>query len=156
MGFKGWGGSQFKYGNKKTSYNGILFDSTVERDRYRYLEFQLRNGEISGLRVQHRFVILPQVIKIVPTQLKTKIRYDKKVVESAAHYTCDMVYRENDRYVVEDVKSDYARKASRDYPLRRHRMVEIIQEHNKKGRGQWIFRESVLVDGKLIIKDYEP
>lgn len=145
-----------KYGAKKVVYKGIKFDSTVERDRFRYLEYQQIAGEISGLRLQVQFEIMPKITKLVPKQLKTKVRYDERVVESAVHYTCDFIYKENGRYIIEDVKSDYARKGSRDYPLRRHRMNEKIKAHNDKGRSQWLFREAVLVGKSLKIKDYEP
>lgn len=157
MGFRGWGGgSNNKYWAKSCVYKGINFQSNVERDRYIYLEFMQKEGKISNLRIQRRFEIMPQITKLVPEQLKTKIRYKKRVIESAVHYTCDTIYIEGGKYVIEDVKSEYGRKGSRDYPLRRHRMIEKIKEHNEKGRGQWIFREAVLVGTRLQIKDYEP
>ena len=152
----GWNKGWNKYGAKKCVYNGIEFASTVERDRYIYLSYMEKKGEISHLHLQWRFEIIEQITKRVPKQLKTKVRYDVRVVESAAHYTCDMIYKEKDRYVIEDVKSEYGRKASRDYPLRRHLMIKKIQRHNRKGHGQWLFRESVLVGKSLVIKDFEP
>jgi len=156
MGFRGWGQNNNKYWAKSCQYKDKKFPSNVERDRYVYLEWQQREGEISHLHTQWRFEIMPKVTKMVPVQLKTKVRYDEKVVESAVHYTCDTIYKEGGRYVIEDVKSEYGRSGSRDYPLRRHRMVEKIKAHNAKGRGQWIFREAVLVGKRLKIKDYEP
>ena len=156
MVFNGWNKGWNKYGAKKVVYKGITFASTVERDRFRYLEYQQQIGEISGLRLQVQFEILPKITKMVPKQLKTKVRFEERVVESAVHYTCDFIYKDGDKYVIEDVKSDYARKGSRDYPLRRHRMVEKIKAHNDKGRSRWLFREAVLVGKSLKIKDYEP
>ena len=145
-----------KFGAKKVSYNGIEFDSTVERDRFRYLDHQLKMGEIRCLRLQTRFEIIPQTSKMVAKQLRTKVRYDKKVLEMAAHYTSDFIYIENGRYVMEDVKNDYSQDI-RDYPLRRKLIIRKMQKHNTKGRGQWIFRESVYKkDKKLHIKDIEP
>ena len=156
MAFKGWGKkSTNKFGAKKTSYNGLEFDSTVERDRYRYLEFMQKQGEISNLRRQVRFLIIPKVTKLVPRQLKTKIRYDERVVELASFYTCDFCYVENGRYVIEDTKNEYSQEI-RDYPLRRKLMIHKIQRHNKKGRGQWFFRESIYKNSHLVIKDIEP
>lgn len=157
MGFRGWGSKNTnKFGARTTIYNGIKFDSTVERDRYRYLEFQQQRGEISGLRLQTQFLIIPRTTKLIPVQLKTKVRYDVRVVEMAAHYTSDFIYFEKGKYVMEDVKNDYSQEI-RDYPLRRKLMVRKIQEHNAKGRGQWIFRESVYKrDKRLHIKDIEP
>lgn len=154
MGFKGWNRGSNKYGAKKTIYKGIDFDSTIERDRFRYLEYQQKCGEISGIRLQTRFEIIPRTTKLVPKQLKTKIRYDERVVEMAANYTADFIYFEKGIYVMEDVKNDYSQDI-RDYPLRRKLMVRKIQKHNAKGHGKWIFRESIYHDGKLKIRDIE-
>ena len=150
-----WNHDWNKYGAKKTTYKGMVFASFVERDRYVYLEHQQKMGEISGLRRQVRFEIIPRLTKMVPKQLKTKIRYDEVVVESAAHYTSDFCYKEGDHYVMEDTKSIYGRTASRDFPLRKKLMVHKIYRHNARGHGRWIFRESILNDDKLIIQDTE-
>lgn len=156
MAFTGWKGykSNNKYGARKVSYKGIDFDSKVEMQRYMYLEFQQKKGEISNLRRQVRFEIIPKTTKIIPNQLKTKIRYDERVVEMAAHYTADFVYIEKGRYVMEDVKNAYSQDI-RDYPLRRKLMIRKIQQHNTKGHGIWFFRESVLDGNRLKIKDIE-
>ena len=156
MGFNGWNRGSNKYGARKTSYQGLTFDSVVERDRFRYLQYQQQKGEISNLHLQWSFEVFPKITKIVPTQLKTKVRYDERVVEQNIGYKADFVYRENGRYVIEDTKSEYGMKGSRDYPLRRKLMVAIIQKHNAKGHGQWIFRESILKGSRLIIHDIEP
>lgn len=134
---------------------GIDFDSRVEGQRWLYLRDQEKKGEISCLRRQVEFEIIKRTTKRVPEQLKTKIRYKTVVVEMAAHYTADFVYKEHGRYVMEDVKNEYSQDI-RDYPLRRKLMIRKIQEHNAKGRGQWMFREAVLVDKTLKIKDIEP
>ena len=157
MGFSGWNSKKGKnkFGAKKSLYDGIKFDSTVERQRYMYLKFQENKGEISCLRLQVKFLIIPRVTKMVPKQLKTKVRYDERVVELAAYYTADFCYIEKGRYVMEDVKNDYSQDI-RDYPLRRKLMIHKIRNHNKKGRGQWFFRESILKKSRLVIKDIEP
>lgn len=152
----GWNSGNNKYWAKSCVYKGIKFASNVERDRYMYLEYMQREGKISNLHTQWSFEIIEKITKIIAIQKKTKIKYETRVVESARHYTCDMVYRENGKYVIEDVKSEYGRQGSRDYPLRRHLMIKKIKAHNEKGRGQWIFRESVLCGKVLKIKDYEP
>ena len=153
MAFRGWNKKNTnKFGAKKTVYQGVTFDSNVERDRFRYLEFQQKAGEISNLHRQVRFLIIPKLTKTVPTQLKTKVRYDERVVELPAYYTCDFCYIENGIYVIEDVKNAYSQEI-RDYPLRRKLMMQKIAAHNKKGHGKWMFRESVLKGKSLIIKD---
>lgn len=141
-----------KFGARKSVYKGIEFDSTVERQRYMYLECQEQKGEISCLRRQVRFLIIPKLTRMVAKQLKTKVRYDERVVELPAYYTSDFCYIENGVYVMEDVKNGYSQEI-RDYPLRRKLMMQKIKAHNMKGRGQWIFRESVLKGKGLVIKD---
>lgn len=155
MGFRGWNKGTNKYGAHKSTYDGITFDSTVERQRYMYLKYQQQNGEISNLHRQMRFLIIPKLTKMVAKQLKTKIRYDERVVELPAYYTGDFIYKENGKYVIEDVKNEYSQDI-RDYPLRRKLMMQKIVAHNKKGRGQWFFRESILKGKSLVIKDIEP
>ena len=131
-----------KYGASKVVFNGIKFDSTYERDRYIYLCHLQKKGLISGLRLQQKFVLITKTIKLVPKQLKTKVRLDKRVVEQEADYHCDFVYIENGVYVCEEFKSVMTSSLA-DYILRRKLMVKKIYEHNEKGRSKWIFREVV-------------
>ena len=111
MRFGGWGAkSGNKFGARKSVYKGIEFDSTVERQRYMYLECQEQKGEISCLRRQVRFLIIPKLTRMVAKQLKTKVRYDERVVELPAYYTSDFCYIENGVYVMEDVKNGYSQE----------------------------------------------
>lgn len=141
-GFGGFAHTNNKYGARKVIFKGIKFDSTYERDRYICLLHLQREGKISGLRLQQEFILIPQLTKLVPKQLKTKVRYDKRVVEQDSRYTCDFIYIENGVYVMEEFKSEMTSKLA-DYIIRRKLMVAKIYEHNKKGRGQWLFREVV-------------
>lgn len=52
-----------KYGNKRTMYGGMVFDSKAERDRYIVLLSRERKGEISNLRCQPRFKIISKQAK---------------------------------------------------------------------------------------------
>ena len=47
-----------KYGNHKTTVNGITFDSKKEADRYLQLFWQLQRGEIRNLRLQAEFTLI--------------------------------------------------------------------------------------------------
>lgn len=138
----GYSQANNKYGASKVVFKGIKFDSTYERDRYIYLCHLQKKGLISGLRLQQKFVLIKKTIKLVPTQLKTKVRWDKRVVEQEADYHCDFVYIENGVYVCEEFKSVMTSSLA-DYILRRKLMVKKIYEHNEKGRSKWIFREVV-------------
>ena len=135
-----------KFGARKVTFMGIEFDSSYERDRYLYLLDLQKHGQISGLRRQTKFILITKTTKLVPVQLKTKVRYDRRVVESEADYHCDFLYKENGRYVIEEFKSEITAK-TRDYILRRKLMVKKVYEHNAKGRSQWVFRE-VVYSGK--------
>ena len=143
-----------KYGASKVVFKGISFDSRYERDRYIYLCHLQKQGKISGLRLQVGFRIIKKVIKLVPVQLKTKVRYDPKVVEQEARYHCDFLYEENGRIIVEEFKSKMTAELP-DYILRRKLMVNKIYDHNERPkRKQWVFREVVYErKGKTTITD---
>lgn len=128
---------------RKVTYKGIDFDSKDEMTRYIELCDMQSKGVISGLRRQYSFVLIPRQSKKVVKHLKTKDKMVEKFLENPAIYTCDFMYKEGGVYVIEDVKSLFTRM-ERDYPLRRKLMVQKIQDHNAKGRGQWIFREYIV------------
>lgn len=145
--------SRNKFGASKVVFNGIKFDSTYERDRYIYLCHLQKQGKISCLRLQTPFLLIKKTIKLIPRQLKTKVRWDKRVVEHEAGYHNDFTYIENGVYVCEEFKSEYTSVLA-DYILRRKLMIKKIYEHNEKGRSKWIFREVVYYNkNKTIITD---
>ena len=81
-----------KYHNKKTVVDGITFDSQKEAHRYRELSLLLRAGEISDLRLQ------------VPYELMPTIRVHGETFRGIK-YVADFVYKEKDgSVVVEDAK----------------------------------------------------
>lgn len=94
-----------KYGNKKAKHDGIIFDSRRERDRYISLLTLLRAGEISDLKMQVPFEIIPAVYETVEKQSKTKVKMVEQRVQRATHYIADFVYKDKDgNLVVEDSK----------------------------------------------------
>lgn len=144
-----------KYYSKKVVYKGIEFDSTHERDYYIKLCFLQKTGKISGLRLQQGFVLITKTVKLVPKQLKTKVRWDERVVEQDAEYHNDFTYFDHEKnvYVCCEYKSVMTSKLQ-DYILRRKLMVKKIYEHNAKGRSQWVFREVIYYDkNKTTIED---
>lgn len=143
----GYSQANNKYGASKVVFKGISFDSRYERDRYIYLCHLQKQGKISGLRLQVGFRIIKKVIKLIPVQLKTKVRYDQRVVEKEARYHCDFLYKENGKIIVEEFKSVMTAELP-DYVLRRKLMVNKIYDHNERpNRTQWVFRE-VIYDKK--------
>ena len=96
-----------KFGNRKTLFNGITFDSRREAKRYAELLLLLRAGQISNLRRQVPFELLP-------TQKR-----DGKVIERPVKYVADFVYTENGEEVVEDAKG----LRTKEYILKRKLML---------------------------------
>lgn len=142
-----------KYFAHKVSFRGMVFDSRYELNRYLYLQFQCKMNEIQDLRRQVSFLIIPKTVRLVPKRLKTKVKMEERVVEQESVYTCDFLYREGDKYVIEEFKSEYTAKLQ-DYILRRKLMIRKIYEHNAKKRSQWIFRSCVYSErGQLTITD---
>ena len=77
-----------KYGNAKVEVDGMPFDSKREAARWRELRLLERAGEISDLRRQVRYELVP-----------------KLPGERPVDYIADFVYRDKDgNEVVEDVK----------------------------------------------------
>ena len=81
-----------KYGNRKITLNGIPFDSQKEAARWQELTLLQRAGQISGLKRQVKFELLPSQ------------KVNGEVVERPVNYVADFVYTENGETVVEDTK----------------------------------------------------
>lgn len=81
-----------KYKSRKVTVGGITFDSRKEYTRWVELILLLKSGQISDLKRQVKF-------ELIPSQ-----RIDGKVVERACSYVADFVYTENGKTVVEDTK----------------------------------------------------
>lgn len=80
-----------KHRNQKTEVDGITFDSKKEAGRYQELKLLERAGEITDLRLQVPFEIVPAVTL-----------YGRRV--PARHYMADFTYVEGGKLVVEDSK----------------------------------------------------
>ena len=99
-----------KYGNRKTTVDGITFDSQKEAARWCELKLLERAGEISDL--------LRQVpIKLLPEQRNEK----GKVIERPVRYVADFVYTDNrtGEQVVEDTKG----ARTKEYIIKRKLML---------------------------------
>ena len=107
-----------KYNNKKTETDGIIFDSALEAARYLELKRLEDSGEITILRRQVAFEIIPSVVldgrKLPPSK-----------------YVADFTYWVGDEMVCEDVKG----MATREYRLKRKMMKAFlgieVREHKK-------------------------
>lgn len=110
-----------KYKNKKTTINGIVFDSKKEAQRYLQLRELEKKGKISELQLQVKF-------KLLDSQYFETL--GKK--ELGVSYIADFAYKDGlGRLVVEDVKSKITKKKS-DYRIKRKLMkyfhnIEILE-----------------------------
>ena len=98
-----------KYGNLKTTVDGIAFDSAKEARRYAELKLLEKAGKIFNLQRQVSFVLVPKQVR------------DGKLVERPVIYRADFVYTEgdNNEEVVEDVKG----VRTKEYIIKRKLML---------------------------------
>ncbi len=97
-----------KYHARKTTVEGIVFDSLTEAARYRELRLLMQSGEIIELKVHPKYPIEVNGQKI-------------------CSYIADFTYRDRDgRELVEDVKSPVTRK------LPAYRLKKKLNMHHGK------------------------
>lgn len=114
-----------KYKSEKittTLYDGseYTFDSKKEYRRYQELEIMQLAGEISDLKLQVHFLLIP----------KQKLSTGK--TERKCEYVADFVYTQDGKTVVEDVKGYRQGGAYRVYSIKRKLMkyvhdIEVIE-----------------------------
>lgn len=90
-----------KYRNKKVQVDMYEFDSIKESKRYKELKLLERAGKINNLELQKKYLLIP-----------------KQKDERAVSYIADFYYIENNREIVEDVKSKITSKKT-DYIIKR-------------------------------------
>lgn len=99
-----------KYNNRRCEIDGEVFDSQMERDRWLNLRLLERAGEISQLRRQVAY-------ELIPAQ-----RRPSGGVERACSYVADFVYVDKaGRTVVEDVKG----AVTPEFRLKRKLMLQV-------------------------------
>lgn len=119
-----------KYGNHKTRVDGMTFDSIREGRYYIYLRDLLRKGEISNLRMQVPFEVVPAVYTEEVVHLNRKDKTVRKCVQKAVHYIADFVYTDtaSGKEVVVDAKG----YKTKEYILKKKMMlafkgIEIVE-----------------------------
>lgn len=99
-----------KYGSRKVTKDGIVFDSVREYRRWQELKLLERAGQITGLQRQVKF-------QLIPSQ-----KIDGKVVERPVFYVADFQYTDHDgSVVVEDTKGF----RTKDYVIKRKLMLHV-------------------------------
>jgi hypothetical protein len=89
---------------KKTRYDGILFDSKLECDRYKYLKQLEKEGLIKELKIQHPFELIAKQTK-GRDRINSVVRKNSDVI-SAVKYYADFVYFnvKKSTWIVNDAK----------------------------------------------------
>ena len=100
-----------KYRNTKCDWQGNKFDSALERDRFIILDADQREGKISDLRRQVKFVLIPSQ------------KVEGKLIERECSYIADFVYMVQGQMVVEDTKSKATRTP--EYIIKRKLMLYV-------------------------------
>lgn len=97
-----------KYHSKKTTLNGITYDSKKECKRHAELRLLESAGVIRDLKRQVRYTLIPAQYESYERYGKNgqQLKPGRKCVERAVYYVADFTYiDENGDLIVEDVKS---------------------------------------------------
>lgn len=119
-----------KYGAKKTVCSlGHTHDSKKEAERCLELHLLEQSGEITDLKMQVSYLIIPAIFKEIELEEVYKVGVNKgkpkkkKICEEqAAYYKADFVYydKRKKHFVIEDCKG----KRTKDYILKRKLMKQ--------------------------------
>ena len=104
-----------KFNAKKRMKDGIVFDSKAEYRRWCELQKMVEAGEITKLRRQVKFVLIPSQRVVIN---------GVKVSERECSYIADFVYEKNGRTEVEDVKGNTKGIAYQYFVIKRKLMLE--------------------------------
>jgi hypothetical protein len=118
-----FGNRDGKYHAHKTTIDGITFDSRHEAERYAELALLKKAGQISDLRMQVKFIL-------IPTQREPDARGPRggitkgKLLEKECAYYADFVYTDKyGRTIVEDAKSPATRTEA--YKIKKKLMLQM-------------------------------
>lgn len=109
-----------KYHNKKITVNGETFDSLKEYRRYCELCLLERAGEISELRRQVKYELIPTQREPDVVGVRGGVKRGK-VIEKPCYYIADFVYMKNGFEVVEDTKG----VKTEGYKIKKKLMLKI-------------------------------
>ena len=107
-----------KYHAQKTTVEGMTFDSKKEANRYLELRLLEKAGEITDLRCQVEYELIPAQYGpdvVTPRGIVKR----GPLIERAVKYKADFVYNDSGETVVEDVKGF----RTKDYILKRKLML---------------------------------
>lgn len=106
-----------KYKNRKIEFDGIVFDSIKEKNRYQELLLLEKAGAIQKLQRQVKFVLIPAQYSKTECTKAGKPR----CIERECSYIADYVYKEGRRTIVEDAKG----MRTKEYNIKRKLMLYV-------------------------------
>ena len=95
-----------KYGNKKIKNAFGTYDSELEYARFIFLSNRQKEGEISDLRRQVEYLLIPAQYGTEIRHLETKDKEVRVLLERPCSYIADFVYERNGKTIVEDCKGE--------------------------------------------------
>lgn len=115
-----------KYHSRKITRDGMTFDSLIEYRRFRELTLLEKAGEITDLKRQVEFELMPSQYEEIPTgevykrgERQGQPKMKRVCVELSVKYIADFTYTQNGKQVVEDTKGF----RTKDYILKRKMML---------------------------------
>lgn len=112
-----------KYGNHRVFRYGQWFDSEHEANRFFELSMLQRSGEISDLRTQVPFELIPTQREPDTVGVRGGIKKGRCIEKSCVYYA-DFVYKDkNGKKVVEDAKSPATRTEA--YKIKKKLMLQV-------------------------------
>ena len=91
-----------KYGNHKIKNAYGTYDSQLELSRFIFLSNREKEGEITNLRRQVEYLLIPAQYGTEIKHLKTKDKEVRVLLERSCSYIADFVYERNGETIVED------------------------------------------------------
>lgn len=118
-----------KYGNRKITYNGEIYDSVKEYRRHDELKLLERAGVISGLQRQVKFELIPkqceESTEVFKRGKNKGLPKPGKTLEPAVCYIADFVYQQDGKQIVEDVKGYKGGGAYAIFSIKRKLMLYL-------------------------------
>ena len=115
-----------KFNNHKIVFQGETYDSQLELSRFIFLSNREKEGEITNLRRQVEYLLIPAQYGTEIKHLKTKDKEVRVLLERSCSYIADFVYERNGKTIVEDCKgSKYIITA--DFKIKKKLMLWVHQ-----------------------------
>lgn len=115
-----------KYNAKSVTIDGIKFPSKKESEFYLKYRDMEEKGEISGLRLQVPYELLPEISEeydeVKHLKTKDKVVHKKKVLQKSTKYIADFVFTKDGEEFVVDVKG----RRTKEYLLKKKMMRSLL------------------------------